>query len=297
MNAQTTRRLGAAAATLALLLTPRLALAWGDLGHRIVAQIGDDELSPPARDRVHALIGARRLAQIANWPDFIRSEPNWKFVDSWHYFDVDDGEDLSALLAQAEATPQPDNVVEAIGFFAGILRGDAAKAQLFRDLMAQNKVEPLDGSLDATALAFLVHFVGDVHQPLHVGRTGDRGGNSVAVNWFGEVSNLHAVWDEGLISNQHLGYSEYTDFLEREFKGTETKWRGASPADWAKESMSYRSRVYEIWKRTNAANHMPDLGWDYSHDQIGLVEQRLFQGGVRLAELLNSIFAQSKPGG
>ena len=283
------------AGVLALLAIAPPAWGWGSNGHRITAQIAEDRLSAPARERVRALIGDQHLAQIANWPDFIRSEPGWKFLDSWHYATVEDGEDFAEVLARDAKTPTPDEVVEAIEFFASILRGDGAKAQLFRDLMAKNGVEPLAGSLEATALSFVVHLVGDVHQPLHVGRGGDRGGNNVAVDWFDEQSNLHSLWDSGLIDHEKLSFTEYADFLERELGATAGQWRGSKPADWAEESIRARGQVYEIWQRTSRTNFLPDLGWNYAHDNIGLVNRRLFQGGVRLAELLDSIFGGTAP--
>ena len=273
-----------------LALSPPPAYGWGSNGHRITAQIAEDRLSALARERVRALIGDQRLAQIANWPDFIRSEPGWKFLDTWHYATVEDGQALGEVLARDAKTPAPDNVVEAIEFFAGILRGDAAKARLFWELMAKNGVEPLAGSLEATALSFVVHLVGDVHQPLYVGRGGDRGGNNVAVNWFDGQSNLHSLWDSGLVDGEKLSFTEYADFLERELGATAGQWRGSGPADWAEESIRARGQIYEIWQRTSRTNLLPDLGWDYSHDSIGLVNRRLFQGGVRLAEQLDSIF-------
>jgi hypothetical protein len=297
IGGMTLGRAAAATAALALLAVPHAAFGWGDNGHRIVAQVAENRLSAPARDRVRALLGARRLAQIAAWPDFIRSEKNWEFLDTWHYATIEDGQRLAEVLDAAAATPEPDNVVEAIGFFAGILGGDGEKARLFRERMAKEEVEPLEGSLELTALAFLVHFVGDVHQPLHVGRGGDRGANQIKVNWFGELSNLHAVWDSGLVASEHLAFTEYADFLEREFQGAEGQFRGAAPAAWAAESIGHRGRVYDVWRKTSPANYLPDLGYDYAHAQIDLVNRRLFAGGVRLAELLDAVLGGAAPGG
>jgi hypothetical protein len=133
--------------------------------------------------------------------------------------------------------------------------------------------------------------VGDVHQPLHVGRGGDLGGHRVSVNWFGEVSNLHGSWDEGLIESEHLSYSEFVDFLEAE------QGRGLAVGNlddvkaWAEESRKVRFKVYEIYGKTSRDNHLPELSYQYAHDQMELLEARLYKGGRRLAARLDEVLA------
>ncbi|MDH3404567.1 MAG: S1/P1 nuclease [Acidobacteriota bacterium] len=277
-------------AALAGLAAARPALAWGANGHRVVAAVAASRLTPEARRALAGILGTRELAQVANWPDHVRSERPWELADSWHYVNVDDDRRLAAVLDAAGETLEPDNVVEAIGYLTAVLRGSPAETEHFTALLEQAGAGRLDDSLAATAAAFVVHLVGDLHQPLHVGRGDDRGGNQIAVNWFGEPSNLHSVWDSGLVDREALSYTELTAFLEQELAGREAEWRAGTPADWAAESRQLRSEVYEIWTRTDRTNHLPDLAWQYSHDHIGTVKQRLFQAGVRLAMLLNATF-------
>ena len=275
---------------LGCLLAAQPVRAWGANGHRITAEIAESRLTPATRAALDEIIGTRKLAQVANWADFVKAESAWDFARHWHYVTVEDERRLAGVLERADETMAPDNVVEGVEFLSGVLRSDEAKTEHLTALLEQEGAGALDGSIDATAVAFIVHLVGDLHQPLHVGRGGDRGGNQITVNWFGEQMRLHAVWDSGLIDQESLSYTEFTAFIEQEFEDRAVDWSGGGTADWAAESRELRHDVYEIWDSTDRTNHLPNLGWQYSHDHIGTVKQRLFQGGVRLATLLNSIF-------
>ncbi len=289
---ETSMRRGAVLIVLMVLpLAPEVALAWGDNGHRIVAQGAEDALSADTRRALGEITGTRSLAMIATWPDFVKADAAWGFASHWHYVTVEDDRTLDEVLRRSALTLEPDNVVEAIGYFTAILDGDEQRRRNFQKLLDDNRAAPLDGSLDLTALALLVHFVGDVHQPLHVGRGNDRGGNSIAVNFFGEIRKLHSVWDSAIIEHQRLSFTEFTHFLQAELAGQ------ADPGDgdarvWAQESMDYRQQLYEIWGRTSRDNYLPEIGYDYIFDHIGTIKRRLSLGGLRLAGVLNSIYDQ-----
>ncbi len=274
----------------AALAFPPAVSAWGDKGHRVVGEIAQRHLEPETEEAISRFLGTTSLAQIATWPDFIRSDRKWSFVNTWHYVTVEDDDELRRVLTAARESPIPDNAVEAVEFFEAILRGEQEPRQNFVDLMAENGVEPLMGSLDATALAFLLHFAGDLHQPLHVGRGGDSGGNAITVNWFGETMKLHAVWDSGMIEKQNLSFTELVRFIDQEYEGRAAEWNRARPVEWGLESRALRHEVYDVWRRTDRENLLPDLGYRYSFRQIGTVKRRLFQAGVRLARLLDTIY-------
>lgn len=274
------------------------AFGWGMNGHRIVAQIGEDHLSETAAEQVKRITGGRSLAQIANWPDFIRSEPSWDCAKAWHYLTVEDGETVEEALQRKgdfrgckvpSGVDLPQNIVQAIEFFTAVLAGDQDKRNAFVKLAEANGARFYADSVELSALSFLVHFVGDIHQPLHVGRGGDQGGNRVAVNWFGEDSNLHTVWDSRLIDGQSLSYTEFAAFLEAEGESFDLGDLN-NALSWAKESNSVRFQVYEIYGYTSRENRLPDLSYQYAHDQIRLVEEGLYRGGRRLAARLSSIF-------
>jgi hypothetical protein len=251
--------------SLLLLTLASPALAWGPNGHRIVGRIAANHLTDEAARAVESLIGPEGLEQAATWADEIRSDPAWKKADPWHYINIDDGETL-----ETTAREPAGDVLEAMQRFEAVLRDPQASRQ--------EKQE---------ALKFLVHFVGDVHQPLHVGRRADRGGNSIEVTWFGEETNLHAVWDTQLVENEQLSFSELAAFIDHPTLAEIQTWQGSAFADWVKESQAERERVYGIGDGK--------LGFAYAFENMPLVKRRLLQAGVRLAGRLNSIFSQPAP--
>jgi hypothetical protein len=127
--------------------------------------------------------------------------------------------------------------------------------------------------------------VGDVHQPLHVGRRADLGGNTIKVTLFNEATNLHSVWDAGLIESEKLSFSELAAFIDHPTLGEIQTWQSAPLAEWAKESKDLRDRVYRFGADGK-------LSYDYAYTDVPVIKRRLVQAGVRLAGLLNSIFAQ-----
>jgi hypothetical protein len=170
------------------------------------------------------------------------------------------------------------------------LRGDESNSLAFGEFLTGQGVEPYRGSLQLTALIFVVHLIGDVHQPLHVGRGIDRGGNSIKVQWFGELRSFHSLWDEGLIAKERLSFSEFATFLEEEFAGHGSVTYGNGPATWALESFAARSQVYDIFDPKDPGANLPRLSYDYAAAQDALLKQRLYRGGRRLAVLLNKVF-------
>ncbi|HEX8838989.1 MAG TPA: S1/P1 nuclease, partial [Sphingomicrobium sp.] len=155
------------------------------------------------------------------------------------------------------------------------------------------------------ALRFVVHLVGDLHQPLHVGKCCDRGGNEVKVTWFGKPTNLHAVWDSQLPDDEQLSFSELAAKLERHIRPEDVvKWWDVNPRDWISESGEIRETVYPTSrdmpkpvkgkKRRKGQSVLPELSYNYVFKFAPLMEQRLSQGGVRLAAYLNAIFAEPR---
>jgi len=274
--------------------------AWGPNGHRITAQIAEDRLSDAARSAVRSIAGERSLALLATWPDFIRSFKEYDCFKPMHFLTVEDGQDFDEALKvkpfksrnctinDFEEFGLPSNVVSGINYFAAILAGDNQKTAGFTEFLQQVGAEPLEGSVHVTALALLVHLVGDVHQPLHVGRGPDLGGNAITVNWFDETQNFHWVWDEGLIDKEALSFTEYADFLAQDFADRPAIGFGDGPKTWALESVSHRGAVYDWGGHPNY--NVPKLSYVYAAQQNALLNERLFMGGARLADLLNQIF-------
>ena len=237
------------------------ASSWGLTGHRTIGQIAEYHLSKKAKKEVQKILGTETLADVANWLDFIKSEPAYDYMKPWHYVTIPDGQ----TYATAAKAPEGD-VIWAINNFIGQLKSDT-----------------LTREEQQFAIKALVHFIGDIHQPLHVGTGTDRGGNDVKVKYFWENSNLHRVWDSGMIDKQQLSYTEWVLRINHATTEQVAQWQAASVNDWALESMALRDSAYKIGADKN-------LSYRYNYDHIAQVEQRLLQAGVRLAGVLNDIF-------
>jgi hypothetical protein len=269
-----------------------MVFAWGQNGHRIVAQICFDNLSETAKKCVQDALGDDYLAQIATWPDFIRSEENWTFSQPWHFITVDTGKTVEEVLQESSKNDSIDNVIEAIELMTLILENDAKAKLRFQSLMDLHKVEPLAGSIEATAIAFLIHFIGDIHQPLHVGKGDDYGGNKVNVLFFSEETNLHSVWDEGIIEKEQLSFTEFSSFVDIRYQSRKIEFQKATLATtWAKESVVTRDEIYNnLCDSNNKVPCKPDFSYQYKHDFLPAIQERLGAAGFRAAAVFNSIY-------
>jgi len=266
-------------ATLGLLPSP--ALAWGKTGHRVVAAIADTQLSGLARAHVEQILGpGESLDEAANWPDEMRSapEPFWqKTATPWHYVT------LNGIIYD-HAPPEGD-ALDALARFSKTLQDPNAS-------LADKQL----------ALRFIVHLVGDLHQPLHVGKCCDKGGNDVKVTWFGKPTNLHAVWDSQIVDEEQLSFTELAAKLERHISPEDVvKWWDINPRDWISESAETRDTLYPrpgTPPKKGAKGKdkkVPELSYSYVYKFTPVMERRLSQAGVRLAAYLNAIFAQPQP--
>ena len=168
---------------------PSPAAAWGQVGHRVIGEIADDRISGKTRAEIELILGEEDLAEASTSSDEERSNPNhfWqREAGAYHYVTVPEGQTYPAV-----GPPKEGDALSALDRFAATVRNPTASHE--------------DKAL---ALRFIVHIVGDVHQPLHAGKGDDRGGNDVQVHWFGEATNLHSVWDSKMIEAQSLSYTE-----------------------------------------------------------------------------------------
>jgi len=260
------------AATLVAMVSSSPALAWGKTGHRVVASIADGQLSGLARAHVKEIIGVESLDEAANWPDEMKSDPAlfWqKTASPWHYVTLDG-------ITYDHAPPEGD-ALEALDRFRATLQDPAAS-------LADKQL----------ALRFVVHLVGDLHQPLHVGKCCDRGGNEVKVAWFGKPTNLHAVWDSAMVDEEQLSFTELAAKLERHTSNQDViDWWDINPRDWITESAQIRETVYPA--ATTDPKKPPELSYAYVYRFTPVMEQRLKMAGVRLAAYLNDVFAKPQP--
>lgn len=278
------------ALTFVLLFLSHTLLAWGPNGHRIVARICYDNLSDDTRKEIDKILGDNYLTQVATWPDYIRSEKKWNFIKPWHYVTIDPSKTIAQIITEGKTNDKVENVIEAIELMKAILKGDADATSKFEKLMADNSVEPLSGSVKATALAFLVHFIGDIHQPMHVSKNKDNGGNNIKVLFFSERKSIHSVWDSGIIEQEQLSFTEFADFAEKHNKANKAKWQKADIKTWATESAEAREDIYNtLFTKTDRETGLPNLSYNYQHDFLPVVERRLGAAGYRAAAVLNAI--------
>jgi hypothetical protein len=252
-----------------LLLLSGEAFSFGAKGHRIVATIAQNHLTESTRQAIVELNNGAKLEYLATWPDRIKSDPNWEHAKRWHYISINDDERSKSLQRDAKG-----DILYALERFEAELSDNA-----------------LSQSQRRQALAFFVHFVADIHQPLHVGRRDDRGGNRIKVNWRGKTFNLHQVWDSGLIADEKLSESAYVALIDRSSRAQQSVWQDSRYIDWAHESKRLRDQIYDFSpNRADGRSGRPILGESYVLRSKVIVKQRLLKAGVRLAGRLNHIF-------
>jgi hypothetical protein len=253
-------------ALILLSLVPARAFAWGSEGHRIIAEIAEQCLEPETARHVHELLdieNATTLADVASWADQIR--PQHRETAPWHFVDIP----ISAPGYDATRDCAGGNcVVAKIDQFTAELRNGSAPPQQ-----------------RLGALKLVVHFVGDLHQPLHASDNDDRGGNEVRVIFEGHRTNLHAVWDTGILAPAvQADERGYALRLVRDITPEKiTAWQAGSTIDWANESHAVAVTV--IYGRLpHEAGTLPA---DYENASLPVVNGQLERAGVRLAGILN----------
>ncbi len=248
------------------LLWPLVLPAWGPDGHRAAAAVTTARLCPAAAAGIEQLLDGMSLADASTWPDGIRDQPAWAHTRDWHYINIGDDEPISALV---EGAPGHGRLLSAI-------RENFA-------LLAETSGDPLRRR---HALGFVLHLVADLHQPLHVGRREDRGGNAVTVSFAGRETNLHRLWDSGLLRSSGLRADDYRRSLAPLVAIGAASWERGTLEDWATESQQLRPWVYDF----DARRRVPQISKRYAETGRQLTALRLAQAGVRTAWLLNELW-------
>jgi nuclease S1 len=261
---------------LILSLAPQV-LAWGKEGHQIVAIIAAQGLSASASSQVATLLEGKSLADVASEPDEWRKTD--KETEGWHFVDIPisaAGYDVARDCPVQSSEVGRDCIVAAIQHFRVVL-GDksAPKADRVR------------------ALTFIVHFMGDIHQPLHCANHDDHGGNDVPVKWFGQTTlngypeNLHSVWDEGIIDRAGMDAAVYAQHLLQ--MPPLADMPPGTAAMWANESFTLaKEDAYKLPKAKATKSHPLPLGQSYYEASLPIVDAQLLRAGLRLRELLDA---------
>ncbi len=259
-------------ALLICLATPHC-WAWGHEGHRLTALVAEQYLTPETKAQIVELLHRETLADIAPWADTYRTDhpetAKWHFVDIPKDAKFDRNRDCPVSETDSKS-PWRDCLTDRITYFEGRL-GDTSLSSAER----------------AVALKFLVHFIGDIHQPFHT-LGDDRGGNGISVTFLGSAMcgtfkcNLHSIWDDSMIEEQGLSEKKYTDKLLQEIK--DNNWErlsGGEPTTWA--NISHHYAVDAMAPNGALITHA------YVTEESKIVDAELALGGLRLARVLNRI--------
>ncbi len=254
----------------AIAFTSVQGFSWGQKGHDTVAFIAENHLTPAAKAAAESLLGGKSIVYYANWLDNASHTPEYAYTKTWHYKNIDADETFRSAYKE----PAGD-VVRAINEQAEILRNPDATPE-------QKEL----------ALKIVVHLCGDIHQPMHLGRRSDRGGNRVNVKFFKNDANLHGVWDSRILENGHKwSYTEWQQQIDRATPEETAEILSLNNADkWAEES-------HEITKEIYATTPVgTNIEYNYIANWTPVIEKQLLKGGLRLADLLNTVFDPSYKG-
>lgn len=243
------------------------AFGWGQKGHDTVAFIAQQHLTPTAAAAVDSLLGGRSMVYWANWLDNASHTPEYAYTKTWHYKNIDADKDFE----NAPLIPE-GNIVDAI----------YEQVEVLKDSSASEDDKEL-------ALKMVIHFLGDIHQPMHMGRATDRGGNSHYVKFFKKPTNLHSVWDSDILEAGHAwSHSEWQQEIDRlTQEQVDEILRDGNPTSWGKETYLIATQIYDSTPQDS------NIEYTYIADWTPVIESQLEKGGRRLADVINSLFDSS----
>ena len=235
---------------------------WGATGHRVVGEVASKHISKRTKTAIKKLLGGQSLAYISNYADDIKSDKRYRSLGPSHYANLNLNE---SYLSSKKNT-----------------KGDIVKAISKCISVLKNKNESYENK--QFNLKLLVHFIGDIHQPMHLGKEEDRGGNRIEVTWFGKKSNLHRIWDSNIIESKQMSYSEISYNLPYQTKKELLSIKKASLSVWIEESHLITNKIYTSLPKNKK------LGYAYRYEYFDIIRLQLLKGGLRLAYVLDEIF-------
>lgn len=249
-----------------LLVSALQALPWGQKGHDTVAYIAECHLDPEVKATAEKLLGGHSIVYYSNWLDNASHTPEYAYSKTWHYKNIDPDETFES----AKLNPDGD-IVSALESNISIL--------------SDTTIDDKERSL---ALKMVIHFLGDIHQPMHLGRAKDLGGNRRSIRFFRNDSNLHSVWDSKLVEAGHKwSYTEWQQQIDRAAPAEEMEITSlTTPTEWARETYELARSVYD----QTPENY--NVEYTYIAKWTPVVESQFLKGGLRLAMVLNKSLSQ-----
>lgn len=235
---------------------------WGKTGHRTIGEIANEYTKSKTKRKIAEILDDQSLALVSTFGDDIKSDSRYKNFNTMHYVNMPFG----VKYEDSEKNAEGDLVTGIEKCKAVILDKNTSKAD------------------KAFYLKLLVHFVGDLHQPMHVGRAEDKGGNDIQVQWFGSGANLHSVWDSKMIDGFEMTYTELTDNADKISKEQVKFLQKGNIVDWVNETQTFAVKAYA------SVAVGEKLGYNYSYENFETVRSQLQKGGIRLAKVLNDLF-------
>jgi hypothetical protein len=234
-------------------------IVWGSIGHKVVGEIAERKLNSNVKLIVNDLLDGESLASASTWADEIKSDPLYKKYSPWHYVNMP----LDKEYSDIQKNPKGD-IVTTLKKCIRVLKNPESSKES-----------------KSFYLKFLIHLVGDIHQPLHTGMFEDRGGNDIKLSFLGKPTNFHIVWDIHIIEYLNMDYLQISDELmlmnEVDFS--------LSPDEWVYETHQDVKILYPEIK--NVIN----IEKDYINRKIPFIKHKLFKAGSTLAGVLNDIFS------
>jgi hypothetical protein len=230
------------------------ASAWGREGHFMTADIAEKHLTKPTKDSLKFYLGSMTLEQASTWMDDIRKDSTMDYLKPFHYINIERG-------GHYDPTSEGNIISELNKVVAELKdRSHHTKQEIAMDIK------------------ILIHLMGDLHQPLHVGYGEDKGGNTIKLTVLGDSSNLHRVWDTEIIKREHITTATLEEFMAKNNVGNTTDMNFV---EWMSEERKELKSVYDF--HGNIDQH-------YLDKNVALVEKQLARSGLRMATLLNSLF-------
>ena len=234
---------------------------WGSTGHRALAEVASFYLTENAKKKINEILDGETIVTASTYADDIKSDSRYDKYYSWHFVNMELDENYEDIVPSE--------------------RGDVFMAiNTCIDMLESESTSDSDKSF---YLKLLIHFVGDIHQPMHIGRYEDRGGNRVNVKWFGRNTNLHRLWDSDMINSYGMSYSEFAKNLPAPEK-LEIEFERDDLIDWVNDIHSYTRKIYQD------VSNGDNLGYEYQYNNFPTVKDLILKGGLRLAAVLNYLF-------